>query len=58
MVTALTSWGRRQKALARERDPLVRRALEAGISKEAIHQFMGIGRTTIDRIQTGKEPTP
>jgi hypothetical protein len=34
----------------------VQRALALGISKEEIHQSMGIARTTIDRIQAaGKE---
>jgi DNA invertase Pin-like site-specific DNA recombinase len=48
---ALRSWGNRRRALEAERDPLVRRSLEAGISKEEIHKATDLGRTTIDRIQ-------
>ena len=53
---ALRSWGKRQRNLETERDPLVLAALEVKISKEEIHQSMGIARTTIDRIKKeGKE---
>ena len=55
VMSALLSWGRRRKALERERDPLVLRALATGLPKEAIHQFTGLGRSTIDRIQAGPE---
>ena len=51
MKAALRQWGKRQKALLLNRDPLVLACLELGISKEEIHQSMGIARTTIDRIQ-------
>jgi len=44
---ALRRWGRQQ----RDRDSLVLAAIAAGISKEEIHQAMGIGRMTIDRIE-------
>jgi len=47
----LRSWGRRRRSLDAERDTTVLAALKAGISKEEIHQSMGIARTTIDRIQ-------
>jgi DNA invertase Pin-like site-specific DNA recombinase len=47
-------WGRDQRAQAEMRDPLVRALLEAGISIEEIHQAMGIGRSTIDRIRKGQ----
>lgn len=48
---ALRSWGKRSRNLETERDPLVLASLEVGISKEDIHQSMGIARTTIDRIK-------
>jgi DNA invertase Pin-like site-specific DNA recombinase len=48
---SLRSWGKRQRTLAAERDPLVLASLDAGITKEEIHQATGLGRTTIDRIQ-------
>lgn len=51
---ALTAWGKRRKAQDAARGPLVRRALAAGISREEIHILTGLGRTTIDRIVTGK----
>jgi DNA invertase Pin-like site-specific DNA recombinase len=47
---ALRSWGRRRQSLERDRDPLVTRALAAGLSKEEVHILTGLGRTTIDRI--------
>jgi hypothetical protein len=49
----LRTWGRRRRTLETDRDPLVRRALAAGISIEEVHQSTGLARTTIDRI--GKE---
>jgi predicted DNA-binding transcriptional regulator AlpA len=33
-----------------DRDPLVRTALDAGLSKEEVHVLTGLGRNTIDRI--------
>jgi DNA invertase Pin-like site-specific DNA recombinase len=50
----LRSWGRRQRNLATERDPLVQRSLKAGISIEEIHMSTGLARTTIDRIKKGE----
>jgi DNA invertase Pin-like site-specific DNA recombinase len=47
----LKSWGRRRRDLEAARNPLVRRALAADITKEEIHQSTGLGRTTIDRIE-------
>lgn len=52
--TALTAWGKRRKAQDAARDPMVRDALDAGISKEEIHILTGLGRTTIDRIADRK----
>jgi DNA-binding transcriptional regulator YdaS (Cro superfamily) len=49
----LRTWGRRRRTLEADRDPLVARALKAGISIEEIHMSTGLARTTIDRI--GKE---
>jgi hypothetical protein len=46
----LRSWRKNREA----RDPLVRAALTAGLSKEEVHILTGLGRTTIDRI-TSKE---
>lgn len=48
---SLRSWGKRQRTIAGERDPVVLAALAAGITKEEIHLATGLGRTTIDRIQ-------
>lgn len=42
------------RAVVDDRDPMVRRALQAGVSKNRIHVLSGIARTTIDRIP--KEP--
>ena len=50
----LRQWGRRRCALETERDPLVIRSLEAGITIEEIHQSTGLGRTTVDRIGKAK----
>lgn len=47
---ALRSWGRRRQSLERDRDPLVNKALAAGVSREEVHVLTGLGRTTIDRI--------
>lgn len=46
----MRSWGRRNRKLAAERDPLVLGALDAGITREEIHIQMGIARTTVDNI--------
>jgi len=54
---ALRSWGNRRRALDTERDPLILASLEAGITKEEVHQSTGLGRTTIDRIEKTKEET-
>ena len=56
LSAALKSWGKRRHSLESERDPLVRRSLEAGISIEEIHQSTGLGRSTVDRIGKEKEP--
>jgi hypothetical protein len=48
---AMRSWRRRSDSVAHERDSLVLACLEAGITKEEIHQAMGLGRSTIDRIE-------
>lgn len=47
----MRSWKRRSDLVAFERNSLVLAALEAGITKEEIHQTMGLGRSTIDRIE-------
>jgi DNA invertase Pin-like site-specific DNA recombinase len=52
---SLRSWGRRRRRLSKDRDPLVRAALAAGITKTAIHEATGIGRMTIDRITKPEE---
>jgi hypothetical protein len=36
--------------VAVDRDPVVRTAIDAGLSKEEVHILTGLGRTTIDRI--------
>jgi hypothetical protein len=54
---ALRRWGARQRSLARERDPLVLAALDAGITREEAHILTGLGRTTIDRIVQVKRET-
>lgn len=48
---SLRSWGNRRRTLETERDPLVRRALAAGISIEEVHKATDLGRSTIDRIK-------
>ena len=52
---AMRSWRRRSDAVAIERDSLVLASLDAQIPKEEIHQMMGLGRNTIDRIQQRAE---
>ena len=47
---ALRSWGKRRRILEAERDPVVKQALAAGLTKEEVHQTTRLGRTTIDRI--------
>jgi DNA invertase Pin-like site-specific DNA recombinase len=44
-------WGEAQREQVEQRDPLVRALLEVGVSIEEIHQAMGLGRSTIDRIR-------
>jgi hypothetical protein len=51
----MRSWRQRSNNVAHERDSLVLACLEAGILKEEIHQTMGLGRTTIDRIEKREE---
>jgi len=41
--------------LVKGRDDMIRRARNAGISKNRIHVLTGIARTTIDRILEPKE---
>jgi predicted transposase YdaD len=48
-------WGETQREQAEQRDPLVRALLEVGVSIEEIHQAMGLGRSTIDRIRNGRD---
>lgn len=56
---ALRSWRRRSDSVTGERDPLVRTAMAAGLTKEEVHIITGLGRTTIDRIMTrGERTTP
>jgi hypothetical protein len=47
---ALRSWRRRSDSVSGDRDPLVRTAIDAGLSKEEVHVLTGLGRNTIDRI--------
>ena len=51
----LRRWGRVQRSQAEHRDPLVLASLEAGITKEEIHQTTGLGRSTLDRIEKGNQ---
>jgi hypothetical protein len=53
---ALARWARDRAELDATRDPLVRGAVEAGLSKHRIHVLTGIARTTIDTI-VKLEPT-
>jgi DNA invertase Pin-like site-specific DNA recombinase len=56
LIASLRSWGRRRRRDNKARDPLVRAALAAGVTKTEIHEATGIGRMTIDRIAKPKEP--
>jgi len=47
---ALIEWRFHQGQLATQRGQLVRAALAAGLTKQAIHDLSSIARTTIDRI--------
>jgi len=47
---ALTQWAASRSQVDAARDPLVRKAVEVGISKHHVHVITGIARTTIDRI--------
>lgn len=49
----LKRWAADRRELAETRDPLVRKAHEAGISKHRIHVLSGIARSTIDEILGG-----
>jgi hypothetical protein len=51
---ALRSWRRRSDSVSGDRDPLVRTAIDAGLTKEEVHVLTGLGRTTIDRIVNKK----
>ena len=55
MRAGMRSWRRRSDAVTYERDDLVLAALEAGITKEEVHQTMGLGRSTLDRIEKGNQ---
>lgn len=46
----LSRWAADRKSVAETRDPLVRAARKAGLSKHRIHVLSGIARTTIDEI--------
>ena len=52
---SLRSWGRRQRSLTSERDPLVLGAISNGITREEIHILTGLGRTTVDRIAKSRQ---
>ena len=52
----LRRWRTRKLMVDRDRDRLVRTALQEDVSREDIHILMGVGRTTIDRIVKGKGP--
>jgi len=47
---ALTRWARDRRQVDETRDPLVRGAVAAGISKHRVHVLTGIARTTINKI--------
>ena len=56
---ALARWARDRAELDATRDPLVRGAMEAGLSKHRIHVLTGLARTTIDTIvQSEPAETP
>lgn len=46
----LDEWARDRARVDKTRDPLVRRALSAGVPKIEVRRRTGIARTTIDRI--------
>ena len=46
----LQRWAADHQAIVSARDPLIRRAHEAGLTKHRIHVLTGIARTTIDSI--------
>ena len=51
LLASAKSWRRRKDALTTERDPLVKAMLDGRLfTKEEVHQILGLGRTTIDRI--------
>ncbi len=54
---ALTCWAEEQRRTAERRDPLIRAAVAAGISKHRVHVLTGVARTTIDNVLAG-EPVP
>ena len=53
-LTALAAWADAHK----QRDTLVRQAVEAGVSKNQVHQVTGLARTTIDFIVKGGTVDP
>lgn len=56
LLAEMRRWKRQSQTVAAQRDPLVRRALEAGFLIEEVHAAMGIGRSTISRIVAPEEP--
>jgi hypothetical protein len=48
----LTEW----RAVSRDRDNCVRRAVSSGVSKYRVNRLTGIGRSTIDRILAAAAP--
>lgn len=54
---ALRSWRRRSDSVSGDRDPLVRTAIDSGLSKEEVHVLTGLGRNTIDRILSKEAST-
>jgi DNA invertase Pin-like site-specific DNA recombinase len=46
----LTAWAAEQTAVAGRRDAVIRRAVDAGLSKSEVHRLTGVARSTIDRI--------
>ena len=55
LLEGLCRWGNDRRSLAEQRDPLVLASLGADITKEVIHQATGLGRSTLDRIEKGKQ---
>jgi hypothetical protein len=47
----LAAWAAGQDAVGSRRDGVVRAAIDAGLSKSAVHRLTGMARTTIDRIR-------